>query len=533
MAADSEPTPAPLAPAVRWRRRARFGAWIALLVAWVVGSAAWAMRLGGPEVNLAALRFGFVASGALALAAWVLLATTPPHARRVSPKLGKRLIVGSAALVAAALIAFTMPTLDREPLRSRADGTAWLLGSSAYGTSPTETLETIRSSGEPLMAGDPLDSVEQTLLMAVPERDVASRSGPPSQLAAVVARTAEFLLPAGSAPTDDAATRPTGDWRSAVAELPWWRRLFALRCLAAIAFVWTTIELVAWLRQREQSVWWAAIYAWPVAASAPFVGFGHLEMIGVPFLVAGLRRLETGGARRAAVCLAIAISVQPLALLALPFAGRVGGTNPHDAVRPRYRRIWLWTLATLAGLYGAAMLIGDSGKGFADATWAYLTGAEGTWRNAPLPRVLAALILDDTSPARQAWLRFLTIGLGLGGVIAAASLLWIRRAGPTTAGYALLLMSLLLAADAPPWRVVWPLALAPLLGRRGGLTAVVWAATCGLYYEHPDADVSPVSRSTLLWQYLPVYAVAALEIAFNIRRTRPGRQPAATTPTAG
>ncbi len=519
MADRSTPISAAPAPAVRWRRRVRFGAWIGLLLAWLLGSGLWLWRLGEATLDLATLRFGFLASGALALAAWLLLATTPTHARRVSPRLGKRLIVGSSLLVAAATVAFLIPTLDREPLRFRADGTAWLLGESAYDAAPLDTLATLRESGEPLMPGDPLESAEQTLLAATPEPDVASRTGPPSQLASVVARTAEFLLPAGDATTAGPAMRPNDAWRSAMAELPWWRRLFALRAIAAIAFVWTVIELVAWLRQREQSVWWAVLFAWPAAAWALFVGFGHLEMIGVPFLVAGLRRLEAGGARRAGACLAVAAAVQPLALLVLPFAGRVGGTNPHDAVQPRYRRIWLWTFGTLVLLYAPLLIIGNGAEVFLKSIWAYLSGAEGTWRNAPLPRVLAALILDDTSAARQAWLRFLTIGLGLGGVLIAGLILWVRRAGPTTAGYALLLTSLLLAADAPPWRVVWPLALAPLLGSRGGLTAVVWAATCGLYYAAPDA--ANVSRSTLLWQYLPVYAVAAFEVAFNLRRTRP------------
>ena len=92
--------------------------------------------------------------------------------------------------------------------------------------------------------------------------------------------------------------------------------------------------------------------------------------------------------------------------------------------------------------------------------------------------------------------------------------------------YAASTVGLLLSPVSPPWLLIWPLAMVPLLGGGAGLTVLVWAATAGLSYlpETADAPFSPARAAALA--LAPVYVVGLAEAVLLTRRRRQELPPA-------
>lgn len=529
-ASESVPESSPSAPPRILRRRGRLAAWIGVVAIVVLAMPAWAflLRDGGLILQLDLFRAGLLGGAALMLLMWMMLASTPINALRLSPYTSKRVILLISALLTAAALAWPAPILDDEPLRYRADGTSWLNGVSPYSLTPDEVTalwQSLGSAQSPLESpDDPFNGETRTITEAVPGQDRATRIGPVLQGVAVMARAVEYLLAPGSRVVSNiAATRPATDWREAMETLPWWRQLWSWRLMLGAVYLLTVGELIAWLRQRDQSVWWAATFAWVPLTWFSSIAAGHGEIVGVLFFVAALRRLELNRNRRAALCLAGAAAVQPLTLLLLPFALRQAESRP-DRSEPATlarRRFAVWLIVTSVLLWLPVLLIDGGWRGFGHSVFMYINGVDDTWRNAPLPRMIVWLILDDSNPTRRLWVRLLTIGIGGVGLLIVASFVWTRRAGIDVAAYALLLTAFLLAGDAPPWRMIWPLALVPILAGRGGLTALVWAGTCGLHYTRFTLSNDTNPANVLVAEYIPVYVAAVVEIIIVSRRTRP------------
>lgn len=493
---------------------------VVCLTAWC-----WTLKAGAAATRPDLLQGGWLAIAGLCLALWLLLATTPTGAIRLSPRLSKRTLILLSALVAIAAVAWLRPVLSTEVLRYRFDGRAWLLAMSPYQVSPDEAEVLASSVQDAELRLDLLDR-------AAPDQQRTTLNLPVSQAAFVATRTLEYLSPQEEhvrppfAPQTRAAD---ADWRTTLLDLPWWRQMFFWRVLLAGVYLLTVAELIAWLRYRELSPWWAVVFAWQPLVVMEMLGAAHQDMIGVLFLIAGLRRADGGNMRRAAMCLAASVAVKPLAILAIPFvirrAWREDGTEFYPPKRalappaggPAARRLVIWFLATLvlllAPLYSREALA-ETWR----ATSAYLTSPG---QDAALWRVLDAVFGGpDASLERQlrvclaAW-SICAIATMVVGVIA-----WQRRVSPAAAMYAMLMTGLMLSPTMSPWLLAWPLAMVPVLRGRAGPAALVWAGTASLHYTAETMVGLAVATQALAWQIGPVVVVGALEGLLVGRRTR-------------
>lgn len=496
--------------------RVRFAVWVALAVTAAVGLPLWAFWLrGGRVLELnSVLRLGWLGGAAVAMAAWVLLKTTPLDAIKLSQRLGKRLLIAFSAVLVGVTVVFIAPVLEASPLRARIDGLAWLSGTTPYSVTPRELqsaglagggLAGAARSPSPMAApDDPFARAEARLDAAAPGQDRHSRLGPAVQAVAAASRAIDLILPTGRR----VATTPVdAGWRGAMLELPQWRRLAVWRLALGLAYVLTVGEIIAWLRQRSLSVWWVAAFAWPPAVWFATAGIGTHDALGVLFFVAAMRRLELGRARRAAMSFAAATAVLPVALLAVPFAMRAATGSDTE---PRRRRLCVWFFVTLALLYIPPLLVRDGYAGYLAALGDYLTNTNDAWRNGATAGLFG----------NPGW----TWIVPAAGVLLVGLLAWRRRLPVPLAAYLVLIPALLLAPDAPPWRAAWLLALVPALGGRAGLTALVWAGTSSLYFT---VGTSP---SMITLQFLPVLIAAVVEIVIVLGLAP--TTPTPSTPTA-
>lgn len=511
--------------------------WSGLTVAVIGGTIVWAAGLGGDRVLRAPdqLTSGWLALAGGCLGIWLLLVTTPPEAIRLSPRLSKRLLL-TASLLCALPMLLLAPVLSSELLRYRYDGRAWLLGTSPYVVLPEEPRTRASENVATELGPDLLDR-------AVPEGGHASLNLPVSQAGFIAAGTVEYLFPALTTRLPDSepegywtdafemplptATAPAetvdpAEWRERLAELPAYQRLFPWRLLVLGFYLLAVGELIAWLRLRRQSPWWAVLFAWQPLVLVEFVGMGHQDMLGVAFLIASLRRTEMGRFRRASLCLAAAVAVKPLALLALPFLIRSGLQRDTDGSvwrTPAVRRVLPWFSGTLFVLC-LPLFLGD----YAGQGWVGWGHAAGNYFRSAEPggsiyRLLEWAFLGDSPEAHRltrvrvaAWILF------FGGVAFAGAIAWLRRLSGADAFYATSLTALILLPMSPPWLVIWPLAMVPVLAGRGGLTALVWAATASLFYAHGPLETEP-DLATSLSIYIPVMAAALIETIVFFRRS--------------
>jgi hypothetical protein len=487
------------------------------------------------------LHVGWLGLSALSISIWLLLSTTPASAIRLSPRLSKRLVLGVSVLLAVAAVAWLRPVLSSEVLRYRYDGRAWLLWINPYTVSPDEVATLAASSQDPEFRPDELD-------LAAPHPQRTTLNLPVSQVGFLATRTLEYLSPADAhaaelalpyadSPSTRAQAAPR-DWRWLLLQLPWWRQLFFWRCLLAAVFLLVVGELVAWLRYREISPWWAVVFAWQPLVVLESLGAAHQDIIGVLFLVAGLRRADAGNMRRAAMCLAASVAVKPLALLVLPFvirrAWRMDGAEDYPAKRMEAppssaaaaRRLIGWFVLTL-GLLGLPLYSLEALSDFGRATHGYLFG---TGENAALSRVLEAMFAGpDASLERMARVRLASWVICATAVLLAAVIAWQRRVSPGAALYGMLMTMLLLGPVAAPWLLIWPLALVPTLRGRTGPAVLAWSGTAALYYAPETLAGEALPRALLAWQFAPIYVLAALEAVSAGRRSLRGRSARAAT----
>lgn len=535
----------PEAPSrLTWRAMLRLVVWTMLSALVVGGLAAWFYLLRGERLTqrLEMLHAGWMGLAAACMGIWALLATRPPEALRLSPQLSKRVLIVTSAVLALAALAWLRPVLSSEVLRYRFDGRAWLLGLNPYTVSPEEAVAIAADSQDPEFRPDGLD-------LAAPHPQRTTLNLPVSQAGFVATRTLEYLSPAANtepagevippfaADSTTAQAQGSTYWRGHLLSLPWWRQLFFWRCLLAGAFLLAVGELIAWLRYRELSPWWAVLFAWQPLVLMETLGAAHQDMLGVLFLIAGLRRADAGNVRRAAMCLAASVAVKPLALLVLPFVIRRAWGRDASASEPAQRlaappssptaarRLMVWFFLTLilllTPLYGAAALT-EAGR----AVGGYFAGAG---QDAALSRALEAIFAgEQASEGRIARVRLAAWMICALAALLTGLIAWQRRVGPAAAFYAMMIAGLLLSPVAAPWLLLWPLALVPIMRGRAGPAALVWAGTAGLYYLPETLAGGRVPSAMVALQFAPVYAVALLEAVatrrqwLRIRRRQPG-----------
>ncbi|MEL7237787.1 MAG: hypothetical protein AAGK78_02915 [Planctomycetota bacterium] len=527
MSDPSPPTPMPIGDAAQSKPPAgklvRLGVWVGLLVAIGVGMPVWLSLLRGPAVyeRSGLLTVGWLTSAGAMLGLWLLLKTTPPGAIKLSPRLGKRIILLLTAGLTASAIFFVSPVLERGPLRARVDGTAWLVGSSPYLLTPARVLAIESADTTSLRGPDPFAAESLAVDRAAPGQNSISLYPPATQLAFVVSRALDYVLPTGERPTPTTSAAPTstrpGDWREAMLALPWWRQLFVWRTLMAVALLLTVAELIAWLRSRDVSVWWAAVFAWQPVVLVGVLGAGHGDLLALLFLVAGLRRVDVGRRRRGGLCLGAAAAMHPITWLAIPLAA-MHAWRTIDAAGGR--RVLAWSFAAGLLLTLPPLVASDKWHVVWPTVTAVFGNADGLDDNASLYWLLQRWTEDATWLPPAGWI------LAIAAAVIAAWIVTARRGRPETAIYVAVLAALLLGPTGRPSLLVWPLAMVPLLGGRGGLTACVWAATAVLAWGDRSANV--------VWQYAPVYAAALVEIvAWRMRSRTAARDRRRTSATAG
>ncbi|MEM7807956.1 MAG: hypothetical protein AAF561_07590 [Planctomycetota bacterium] len=336
----------------------RLGAWVVTLISVLVLPAIGLLALSDDVTqSLDTLHVGWLIASSVVVLLWLLLATTPPDAIKVSPRLGKRLVLGITSLVLGSAVVLGHPTLEPVALEASTHGEAWISG----------------------------------------EREVAH--GPPRppiiELAAVATRAVDAATSFEPLPERDSDWRPTMAERSLVDRLLPWRILLAIGVLGA------TWEIIASLRSRGISVWHAGLFAWSPAVWLMAAGFGGPAVLATWFSAASLRRAELGRRRRAGLWLALAVATSPIALLMVPWV-LVGSGGKRLAS--------LWFVGVSSILWVALLLAGDNAAEWVEATR--------RWLSAPATSPLAGVV--DLAP-RVTRLLALAVALLIGLVVWRAS----------------------------------------------------------------------------------------------------------------
>ncbi len=257
--------------------------------------------------------------------------------------------------------------------------------------------------------------------------------------------------------------------------------LFDLAVLGVLLFL---------LRSRGRPPTHALIYAWSPLVILETGHSGHMDVVGVFFLVLGIALLERRGVTGfAALGASFLAKFLPVALL------------PFLMVRRRWAGIGVFVLVAVAGYLPFA----DAGVRLADSLRTY----GGSWSfNGPPFQILTGWL------GAQALSRGVLAGGGAAFVLAAA----FRE--KDFARYVFLVVAcwLLLAPTVYPWYLTWMVALLCLYPSRA------WIAFTGLVflsywvwvvYDAGGAWVLP--SAVLAIEYVPFYALLAWE---GIRRSR-------------
>lgn len=210
--------------------------------------------------------------------------------------------------------------------------------------------------------------------------------------------------------------------------------------------------LTAWfllglIRLYDQHPGQLLIYLWHPLLPVEVAGNGHLDALGVSFMVIAFLYLQIGGYARAFAALALSFLSKFLAICLIPvfyrwICGRISGSSegrlPTGFRRQAVGPVLIFVAAAAAGY----LPYRDAG----DALFAgFLTYAEHWSFNAPVFDVLS-YVLDDPLWARA------VIALGFAGAVL---LLTFSRMPPIQAGFFLIGAFLLLTPTLHPWYAIW------------------------------------------------------------------------------
>ncbi len=388
------------------------------------------------------------------------------------------------------VLATWTPSLSDDLFRYRHEGRLTLHGICPYSYIPAEAGVRINPYN-----GQPIGIINhQTDLL-----DRMSNNGeipavyfPVSQFAfATTAWCEEHLVSA--APVEPQTLVPDGPARDAlwlqVATLP---AMLPYRVMSLTADLAVVGLLLLILARTKRSLWWATLYAWHPLALIEIAGNAHFEPLGIMFLLAGIYAVLWNRWNLAAVMLALALMVKPIALLAFP---ALLICNWYTQGRPNWRVMRL-PFIQLSLVYVLTIII----------TILPFAGGLHDWRITL--RIVAdhfefnGMLFEDIR-----WLVFGGNTIPVRYILHALSLLAlayiIKRAinchwsMPQFLGHACVVF-LLLAPQVYPWYALWPLALVPLAWNRASW---VMSLTVILSYI-----VWPVFQSTGDW-VMPSWAI--------------------------
>ena len=508
-------------PAPPWPIRLRFFAWVGIVGALLAGMPVWFYLLRGPRILYSdpLLIGGWAVGSAFVLGFWLLLRSTPPGAIRLRERTSYWAILLGALWLQAHALLWLAPGLSDDVLRYRLDGLHWNAGVSPYSEKPGG----IAFAGLAARGVDLLD-------ISTPYADVPTIYLPLSQAVFATLRRADQRLP--ETPWPDGNVREETMFRGLVLMGVPMPRLYVWRCAFAAAAIGTTGVLMAILRRRGRSLWYASLFAWHPMTVTETAGMGHQDPIGILLALAAwwawdLATYEPESAKpsltsavtngrpiltyappdmrdhrhalpAAGVLLALAVGVKPIAGIVAAF---------WFIARPR--RAWLLPFVVTLGAVFSPLLYQRGYAGFLKTLRAYTQ----TWEaNGSLYELIRTQVKPIWTGGFELFIDAPDLGRMVAAVgSAAVAIACVRqRVGWESAYYAICLAGLLLGPIVYPWYLLWPLAVVPLLPR-GGLTLLVFAATSGVSYglwHTPDWKL-PAGLSLL--EYVPVYVALLIE----------------------
>ncbi len=281
--------------------------------------------------------------------------------------------------------------------------------------------------------------------------------------------------------------------------------LVAAECVTVIALWW-------WLRARGIDPAWTLVYAWHPIAIFETASGGHLDALGVMFVVVAAAALARGWRLAAALAVAASISVKLLPVVLVPLVVRrvrpwqsalsaVGlaalyvpfmdgwrvpvGSLGAVVDRFRFNQLGFDLMTPVVGVEAAAGVAVAAGL---VTSWV-LTGPRGRWRGAAGTTPAKA----ESSPGEAAW------------------------AWPMAA-------SLLLAPMIYPWYLLW---LVPFATSRATVPLLVWSLGVLLVYRvwaiAATGGAWAVPSSILAWEYGAMLAAGVLVLVLSrVRRREAG-----------
>jgi hypothetical protein len=501
--ANAPPPPITRRPSAA--RTVRLAAWVALVIVLLPGQFCWLWALRGSNLlnHESTLIYGQLILGAAAVALLALLKTTPADALRLSPRASAAIVIVGSILLQAFAVRLLTPVLSDDIFRYRMDGRMWRAGVSPYATSPEQFLTD--------HASDSADAL-------IPYRDWRTIYPPVSQ---AVFATARFLDDAffrsGHGAGYPGAADPRS-WRIRATDPAVLRHTLVFRAAFAAFAIGAIVLLVRMLTRAGDSAWWAAILGWNPLLTLETGGMGHQDSLGLFLLLLMIFAARARHFRAAAVALALACGVKPVAALLLPFLWRQ--THEEHSFRAGRRMLLVFAIALAVVFLPLAAQHGWTGwrqslahfghsweaNGYLYESFKSLFGEGDQGRQMERAKDAARLI---------AFLAVLAMGL----------FLWQSRARLPEAGYWLFMVLLLCAPVAYPWYLIWVIAFIPLLRGPQGYAGLVWAATAAMSYTlWRNADwIWSVPPNWLTAQYLPVLCVLAIE-AVRLARVVPMRR---------
>ncbi len=248
------------------------------------------------------------------------------------------------------------------------------------------------------------------------------------------------------------------------------------------------------------------LYAWHPLPLVEIAGSGHIDILGIFFVMAALYALFTARSAMAAASLAAAALAKLVPALLLPIFWL--HTGPHEPRRLRNlwglrgrAPLWAFPLCMLVGFAPYAELGGDLFTGLSTylGHWHFNDFAYSAIRSALAP-------VDPTAATHARWLCALLLGIALIQTLR-------QTTDPLRAAYWSLGAYALLSPTLHPWYLLWILPFMPFF------PSAAWTLLAGLvflaYEVLIDYSLSGIwlEKSWVRWaQYTPFYALLALEL---------------------
>lgn len=469
---------------------------------------------------------------------WLLAIHLRRHPRAAMParwNVSAAMVVAGALALSAAAVLFFYPMLSDDMLRYRVDGRMANAGVSPWSTTP---LQWRSAPGYSFQAeGHHVDS-------RTPFQEIHSIYPPTAQAFFVAVDWIARRIDPRRVP----GTAGTVIWSDSKGTISASAHAVMFRAGAAVWLLVSAVALLAALASLNDSPWLAVLFAWHPLVIIETAGQGHIDMLGVMFVVLAVLAALRDRHILAAILLALAAGVKPHVVLLAPVlvmsaarrrsAGadpKVGGADilfchrvPRDApphlprntsaeknVRPAL--VSLAFVAALLVVYAPILLFPANFRGWNESAQVYSAAWEANGSVYEL--ITAPFRHGDGRSLENAKLAARLLG-GVGTFL--TLYLCVRNRLPLAdSAYWLFLIPLLLAPVVYPWYLLWGLAMVPLLRRTGGWTMLTWAATSALSYQLLREPAWRLPPAWTLAEYLPVYAALALELFHLVAPARP------------